>query len=313
MLTMKNINVLIIGGTGFIGKMLSSAFRSNGYEVAVLSREHSKVPSMSDNIHVIRGDTSKPGQWQELIPEYNVLINLAGASIFRRWTTKAKREILDSRITTTRNIVDALRIRSGNVKHFFNVSGIGYYGFHRDEPLGEKESQGSDFLASVAAQWEEEAQRASECGVRLLICRLGHVLGPGGGVLPKLVSLAKLHLACRWGSGAQWISWIHEADVAGAFLFLLHDERVNSPVNVTAPEPVQNYKLMELISQLTRKRVLVPPVPEFIFRLITGEFATVFVKGQRVIPRKLMDYGFSFEYPDLQGALDMLLRSPDST
>jgi len=304
---MKNINVLIIGGTGFIGRTLSSAFRASGYGVTVLSREPSKVSSMPDNISVILGDVSKPGQWQELISEYDVLINLAGTSIFRRWTTKAKREILDSRIVITRNIVDALQTRSGKVKHFFSISGVGYYGFHRDEVLDENEKQGSDFLARVAAQWEEEAQRARERGVRLVICRLGHVLGLGGGVLPKLISLAKLHLAGRWGSGQQWISWVHEADVAGAFLFLLHNERVSSPVNITAPEPVQNHVLMEFLSQLTGKIVLIPPVPEFLLQIITGEFATVFFNGQRVIPTKLLANGYSFKYPTIENALHNLL------
>jgi len=304
---MRNINVLIIGGTGFIGRTLSSAFSANGYGVTVLSRELSKVPSMSDDIPVIRGNILKPGQWQELISEYDVLINLAGAYVFRRWTPKAKREILDSRIVTTRNIVDALRIRSGKVKHFFSVSGVGYYGFHQDEVLAEKDSQGNDFLASVAAQWEDEAQCASECGIRLVICRLGHVLGLGGGVLPKLVSLAKLHLASRWGSGAQWISWVHEADVSGALLFLLDNEVMSGPMNVTAPEPVQNREIMELLSQLTRKRVLVPPVPGLILRIMTGEFATVFVNGQRVIPRKLLADGYSFKFSTIQNALHKLL------
>jgi len=306
---MKNIKILIIGGTGFIGRTLSSTFRGNGYGVTVLSREFSKAPSPSYDIPVIRGDTSKPGQWQELISEHDVLINLAGASIFRRWTTKAKREILDSRIVTTRNIVDALRIRSSKVKHFFSVSGVGYYGFHQDEVLDEKDSQGRDFLASVASQWEKEAQRAIEYGVRLVIFRLGHVLGLGGGVLPKLASLARLHLASRWGGGVQWISWVHEADVAGALLFLLSNEGITGPVNVTAPEPVQNHKLLALISQLTCKRVLVPPVPEFILRLITGEFATAFVNGQRVIPRKLLASGYGFKYPTIESALHNLLLS----
>ncbi len=307
---MKNINVLIIGGTGFVGRALSSAFRSSGYEVTVLSGGHSKTPPVSDDISVIHGDTLKPGQWQELIPEYDVLINLAGASIFQRWTARAKREILDSRISITRNIIEALRIRSGKAKYFFSVSGVGYYGFHGDEILDENNTRGDDFLARVAAQWEDEAQRASAYGVRLIICRLGNVLGPGGGVLPKLVSLARLHMASRWGSGVQWFSWIHEADIAGAFLFLLNNEKVNGAVNVTAPGPVQNYELMELLSQLTGKKVLAPPVPEFMLRLITGEFATAVVNGQRVIPGKLMDSGFNFQYPDLQEALDMLLRSP---
>jgi uncharacterized protein (TIGR01777 family) len=306
---MKNINILIIGGTGFIGRTLSSAFSAHGYNVVVLSREFSRASSMSENIPVIRGDILNPGQWQEIISDYDVLINLAGASVFRRWTPQAKREIMDSRIVTTRNIVDALRIRSGKVKSFLSVSGVGYYGFHQDEILDENDRRGTDFLANVAAQWEKEALRASEYGVRVLICRFGHVLGLGGGVLPKLISLAKLHLASRWGSGVQWISWVHEADVARALLYLLHNETVSNPVNITAPKPVQNREMMKLLAQLTRKRVLVPPIPEFILRLITGEFATVFMNGQRVVPEKLLASGYCFEYSKMENALHNLLFS----
>jgi len=306
---MKNINILVIGGTGFIGKTVSSTLRASGYRVTVLSRKGTKGIAIHDDIPVIRADVLKPGPWQELLSEYDVVINLAGASIFRRWTVRAKHEIADSRIVATRNIVDALRNRRGRVKHLFNVSGIGYYGFHRDKILDESAAQGNDFLAMVATEWEKEAEKATESDVRVVICRLGHVFGLDGGVLPKLLSLAKLHLASRWGNGQQWVSWVHQADVAGAFFFLLDNEDISGPVNVIAPQPIQNHELMETISRLTGKRVLVPPIPEFILRLITGEFATVFVYGQRVIPRKLLASGYIFKHSTLENALKNLLLS----
>jgi uncharacterized protein (TIGR01777 family) len=306
---MKNINILVIGGTGFIGRVIVPTLNARGYRVTVLSRRGKKGTSLSGDIPVIRADVLKPGPWQELLSEYDVLINLAGVSIFRRWTAKVQQEIADSRIMATRNMVDALRSRRGNVKHLLSVSGVGYYGFHKDEILDENAAQGDDFLANVAAQWEREAAKAAMNGIRVVICRLGHVLGPGGGVLPRLLSLAKLHLVSRWGSGEQWISWVHQADVAGAFLFLLNNEAISGPVNVTAPEPVQNHTLMAILSRLTGKRVLIPPVPEFLLRLITGEFATVFVNGQRVIPGKLLASGYSFKHSTLENAMQNLLLS----
>jgi len=304
---MRKINILVIGGTGFVGRVIASTLNAGDYRVTVLSRGGKEGTSLSADIPVIRADVLKPGLWQELISEYDVVINLAGVSIFRRWTEKAQQEIAYSRIIATRNIVDALQIRSSKVKQFFSISGVGYYGFHKDEVLDENAAQGHDFLASVAAQWEQEAVKAAENGIRAVICRLGHVLGPDGGVLSKLLSLAKLHLASRWGNGKQWISWVHQADVAGAFLFLLDNDTISGTINITAPEPVQNHELMATLSRLIGKRVFIPPVPEFLLRLITGEFSTVFVNGQRVIPRKLLASGHTFKYSTLETAMQNLL------
>jgi hypothetical protein len=142
---------------------------------------------------------------------------------------------------------------------------------------------------------------------------LGHVLGNHGGVLPKLAALAKLHLASRWGNGEQWISWIHEDDLARCVIFLLEKRIITGPVNVTSPNPVRNREMMQLLAKITGKRVLIPPIPEFILRLITGEFASVFVNGQRVIPQELIHRGFEFEYPNLQGALDGFVHPRSST
>ena len=211
---MKNSNILIIGGTGFIGRKLSKALVDAGYIATVLSRQSVLDSSLMNDVAFIQADVMMPGQWQEAIPDFDVLINLAGISIFRRWTTRGKQEILDSRIITTSNIIDSLRKYRGKVQRFFSVSGVGYYGFHGDEILDEDNPPGSDFLAQVAARWEEKVEQVKELGIKPIIFRLGHVLGNQGGILPKLVTLARLHLASHWGSGEQWISWIHEDDLA---------------------------------------------------------------------------------------------------
>ena len=308
---MKKLNIFIIGGTGFIGRTLSKILLGAGYSVTILSRRTSLDSSLKHDIAFIQADATVPGQWQKLLPDFDVVINLAGVSIFRRWTSKSKQEILNSRVFVTRNIIDALRMCRGKIRHFFSVSGVGYYGFHRDEILDEDDPAGSDFLAKVADEWESEVRRVKELGIRPVICRLGHILGNHGGVLPKLIALARLNLASHWGSGNQWISWIHEKDLAGSIIFLLENSAIIGPVNITSPNPVRNREMMRLLAKLTGKRVLIPPVPEFVLRLVTGEFTSVFVNGQRVIPQKLMKQGFVFKYPDLQGALDALLGSRD--
>ena len=306
---MEKVNTLIIGGTGFIGRTLSKALFDEGYEVAVLSRRPPPDSFLNKNITSIQADVMLPGRWQEMIPDFDVLINLAGMSIFRRWTARNKQQIIDSRITTTNNVVDTLRKNRGKVQHYFGVSGVGYHGFHGDEILDESSPAGFDFLAQVAARWEEAVDQVRELGVRTVICRFGHVLGKHGGVLPKLKTLAKWHLASRWGSGTQWTSWIHEEDLVRCILFLLDNSDMSGPVNITSPNPVRNRELMSSLSEVTGRHVLVPPIPEFILRLITGEFASVFFNGQRVIPGKLVDKGFHFKYPELRGALEALLSS----
>jgi len=170
---MKKLNILIIGGTGFIGRTLSKVLLDAGYRIAVLSRRPPLDSSLKHDIAFIQADITMPGGWQELIPEFDVLVNLAGVSIFRRWTSRGKQEILNSRIIAASNIIDALRMRRGKMQQLFSVSGVGYYGFHGDEILDEDNPAGSDFLARVAARWEEEVEQVKELGIKLVILRWG--------------------------------------------------------------------------------------------------------------------------------------------
>ena len=305
---MEKLNILIIGGTGFIGSTLSHTLLDAGYKITVISRKPAPISFLRGGITMLQADISKPGSWQEKLTDFEVVINLSGASIFRRWTVRGKREILDSRILTTGNIVAALKKDRGRVNQFFSVSGVGYYGFHGDEALNENNSAGSDFIAQVAARWEDTAQPVKELGIRLVICRLGHVMGMQGGALPKLVTLARFHLAGYWGKGDQWISWVHDEDIARAVLFLLDNHAISGPVNISSSNPVRNREMMQMLAKKTGRRVLVPSVPEFSLRLMLGEFSSVFVNGQRVIPAVLQQNGFSFQFPGLEEALKDLLK-----
>jgi len=314
---MHHLNILIIGGTGFIGRTLAKTLLSSDHKITVLSRNLTRSSMLQGHIAVWNADISTPGIWQERIPDYEVIINLSGASIFRRWTSRGKQEILDSRILTTRNIVDSIKQRHGNVRQFISVSGVGYYGFHGDEVINEKNTAGPDFIAQVADQWEKAAQPILKSGARLVICRLGHVLGRHGGALPKLVALARLHLGSAWGNGNQWISWVHEEDLSSAIKFLIDIPDISGPVNITSPHPVRNREFMEVLTKTIGKPVMIPPVPEFALKLILGQFHSVFVNGQRVIPEILQQQGFGFKFPHIDKALNDLLkadgmsRSPD--
>jgi uncharacterized protein len=185
---------------------------------------------------------------------------------------------------------------------------VGYYGFHGEESLSEDNPAGSDFIAQVAERWETAARMYQDLGIRIVICRLGHVFDLQGGALPKLITLSKLHLGSHWGSGKQWISWVHENDLARAILFLIDFQAISGPVNISTPNPVRNREMMQMINQISGSRVLIPPVPEFVLRLLLGQFSSVFVNGQKVIPKVLQNNGFVFEFPCLENALSDLLK-----
>jgi uncharacterized protein len=306
---MHKLNILIIGGTGFIGRTLSSVLLAAGHSISVLSRNSTQTSFRQNNVSIIQADVSKPGVWQDRLPDYEVVVNLTGASIFRWWNNNGKKEILESRILTTKNIADTIRKERGNIKQLFSVSGVGYYGFHDDELIDENSPAGFDFIAQVAAQWEATAQTVKESGVRLVICRIGHVLGMHGGALPKLVTLARLHLGSYWGSGNQWVSWIHKEDLARAILFLIDTPTASGPVNITSPNPVRNREMMQILTKKIGTRVYIPHVPKSALYLMLGQFSSVFVNGQKVVPAVLQQKEFVFKFPFLDEALIDLLKA----
>lgn len=303
------MKVIISGGTGLIGGILTRALTQHGHDVTVLTRGLTKRPQVPAGVTFITYDPAVPGEWQDRIAKSEVVINLAGMSIFRRWSAKAKREIINSRVVATKNLVAAIARDRGRERHLFSASGIGYYGFHGDELLDESSPPGDDFLAEFATRWESAAMEAGKSGARVVLCRFGNVLSTSGGALPKLITLAKWHLGGYWGNGQQWMSWIHQEDLARVFLELLARRDITGPVNFTAPNPVRNQEMMETLSRLLQKKALVPRVPGLMLKLVAGEFANTFLEGQRVLPKKLLDSGFTFNYPALTDVLHQLLST----
>jgi len=301
------VKILISGGTGFIGGILIGKLLEHGHEITLLARSIEEIGTLSKGIEAILCDTTKPGTWQTAVAQHDAVINLAGVSIFRRWNHRGKQEILESRILSTKNIVEALANRRGKDTRFLSASGIGYYGFRSDEILDESSTPGDDFLAQVAQQWEAIASSASRFGANVALCRMGHVLGRNGGVLQKLATVTKLGLGSQWGNGLQWVSWIHKADLADIYLFLLEHHDITGPVNVTAPEPIRNKDMMMLLRHHLRKKSLLPRVPDFVLKLISGEFSSAFLNGQRALPQILLARGYCFKYPTMSAALDELL------
>ena len=301
------MKIFMTGGTGFVGSALSKRLISEGHAITVLTPALGGTELNMTGLSYLMGNPTMPGKWQEAVQDHDAIINLAGASIFSRWTPEHKKILLSSRIDTTRNLVEALPGSARRIT-FFSTSAVGYYGFHGDEELSESSPPGDDFLARLAYDWEQEALRAEEKGARVVITRFGIVLGKHGGALGQMIPLFNYFLGGPLGSGRQWFSWVHMHDLAEAFLFLLNRPDLSGAVNLCSPNPLRNRDLGKAIGRILHRPSFLP-APGFMIRLILGEFGDVLLKGQRVLPRRLLDAGFRFRYPDIDAALEEIIRA----
>ena len=254
----------------------------------------------------MQGDPTQKGSWQEAIKNHDAVINLAGASIFAKWTEEHKKAIRESRVSTTRNIVEGIPSHPQKQFAFFSTSAVGYYGFCGDEELTEESPHGDDFLARIALEWEGEALKVKEKGARVVITRFGIVMGEKGGALGQMIPLFKKFIGGPIGSGRQWFSWVHIKDLAEAFTFLLKHPEISGPVNVCSPNPVRNKDLAKALGRALHRPSFMP-APGFMIKLVLGEFGSVILEGQRVIPKRLLDSGFAFQYPEIDKALQEIV------
>lgn len=300
------MKIFVTGGTGFVGRTLTKALVEKGHEVTILSRKSQK--SNTPGINYVQGNPMTRGVWQDAASQHECLINLAGENVFGRWTRAKKKVIHDSRIITTANLVEAVSRRQGKETRFLSASAVGYYGHHGDEKITEKSPAGFDFLASVGRQWEAEAKKAETFGAGVVLCRFGVILGKNGGVLEKMLPIFSIGLGSALGSGKQWFSWIHLDDLVRIFLFLLDHPEIKGPVNCTAPNPVRNSEFSKTLAEVLDRPHFMPKVPGLVIKTLMGEFGDVILKGQRVIPERLMDSDFEFLMPDIKKALESIVR-----
>ena len=292
---------LITGGLGFIGVNLSNYLLDKGHAVIALGRAATQNRITADRYEYISADTTQPGDWQKALGDVDAVVNLAGKSIFKRWSKSYKRQIYDSRILTTRNVVDALPANQSVV--LCSASGAGYYGNRGDDLLKEDEKSGNDFLASVSADWEAEALKGTAKGIRAALMRFGVILGKGGGALAKMIPAFKFFVGGPIGSGNQWFPWMHLTDLMAAILFVCEHPQVTGPLNFCAPNPVRNRELAKTLGQVLGRPAFMP-TPAFMVRAVLGEFAHVLLDSQRTIPAKLLSHGFEFQYPDIKSAIE---------
>ena len=300
-------NVLVSGGTGFIGSRVCTALHEQGDTVHVLSRNPTRAETKLKSARAVYGwnpETEKLPS--EATSDVKAVVHLAGETIAGRWNAEKKQRIRDSRILSTRNLVESLAGLPTKPDVLVCASAIGYYGDSGDEHFTEVSPPGPDFLAKVCQEWETEAQKADAFGIRVVMVRIGLVLGLGGGLLTQVLPPFKMGIGGILGSGRQWMSWIHVDDVVGIVIHALENEEIRGPLNATAPAPVRNVEFTKTLGSVLRRPTLFP-VPTFGLRLLMGEFADFVVLSQNVLPEKTEVSGYDFHHRTLESALRDLL------
>jgi hypothetical protein len=296
------MKAFVTGGTGFIGRPLVRALLERGVEAVVVSRGTAD-PWNDPRVRVVRGDPTRPGPWQAAVAGCDVVFNLAGAPVIdppHRWNDRRKAEIRESRVATTELLVEAMRVATPRPAALISQSGKDYYGSRGDAPLDETAPPGNDFLAEVCLAWEDAARQAQDIA-RVTVLRTGIVLGRHGGALQPLLTPFKLGVGGPWGSGTQWWSWIHLADLVGLMLFVW-ERQLTGPVNAAAPEAVTVQEFARELGHALHRPAFAR-IPEAALRLALGEAADVLLTSQRVIPARARDAGYVFRFPALPAAL----------
>lgn len=312
----KSTKVLLSGASGMLGVALSKALTQQGATLVRLvrqspSRPPSRPPFRSDELHWNPVSGELPDS--EKLEDLSAAIHLSGANVAsRRWTESYKREMTESRVTTTRVLAGALSKLKNPPSVLIAASAVGFYGDRGDRILDEDAGQGIGYFPDLCAAWEAATRPAEDAGIRVVHLRFGMVLGAdrgsGGGALAKLAPMFHLGLGGPLGSGKQWMSWVSEADAIAAALFALHNSSLSGPVNVTAPNPVTNAEFTRELGRAVHRPAIVP-APAFALRLAFGQMADeALLASTRAVPKRLLDAGFSFTYPTLAQAFAAALK-----
>jgi hypothetical protein len=298
------MNFLITGATGFIGRKLVAELLARGDSVNYLGRGRGTTLDSRAAFHPWDGKSVAP---LDSVPRLDAVIHLMGEPVAQRWTAQSKDRIRRSRVQTTRQLVSAIAALKHKPAVLISASAVGYYGNRGNEVLTEASMPGTGFLADVCINWEYEAARARQHGLRVVIIRIATVLGRDGGALPKMLPPFRWGVGGRFGNGRQWMSWIHAEDLMRLVLFTV-DTDVSGALNGASPQPVTNAEFTRTLARAVRRPAIFP-IPRLALELTLGEMSTFLFESQRAVPSAVEKAGFQFNYPDLAQALPQLVRA----
>ncbi|MDQ3142193.1 MAG: TIGR01777 family oxidoreductase [Bacteroidota bacterium] len=298
-------NILIAGGSGFIGRALTTVLINKGNTVSWLSRKGSQ----ESPVNQIEWDWINQNVDLSFLTKFDTLINLAGVNIGeKRWNKKRKEEIFNSRVKATEFLFNILSNNQHTIQTYISASGVGYYGAVTGQKLyNESDDHSNDFLGNLCFQWEQAANQFLKLGKRVVILRTGVVLSTESQAFRQLYVLMNLGFGAALGSGKQYFSWIHLDDICQIYEMAVRDESCEGVFNAVAPEYLTNYEMVEQFTKYIKKPFFLPNVPAFIVRILTGEMSEALLYGSRISSEKLINYGFQFKYAAFHQALTAIL------
>jgi len=311
--------ILLTGATGSIGRRLVQKLTARGDEVIIFTRSAIRAEeNIPKAVRLVKWDYSKPDDpsslklrrtgWMQELNGADVVVHLAGANLgAKRWNEEYKKLAYESRLTSTRNLVEAIKSVEAKPKVFICASAVGIYGNRYDEILDEKSLPANNFLADLCKDWEAEAKKVEKLGVRRVSIRTGLVLDKNDGLLKKMLPTFKLFLGGYLGNGKQWFPWIHIDDIVGIYLHTIDNANINGAVNAASPGIVTNKEFSKTLGKVLSRPALFP-IPKLALRIVSGELGNYVTDSQRILVDKILESGYKFRFENLQVALRDLLR-----
>lgn len=301
--------IIITGATGLIGKKIAFELIKRGDEVTIFSRNAEKAKSIIPNAKdYVKWNYKTPAIWENHFENCDAVVHLAGTNLFaKRWSDNFKKEILESREVSTRNLVDVIGKSQNKPSVFISASGVGYYGDSGETLLNEESRAGNDFLANVCKVWESESQKVNEFGIRNVQIRTGLVLSPEDGALKQMLPAFKFFVGGPLGNGRQWASWIHIDDIVGIYIQAIDNIDLTGAVNAASPNPVQMNEFAKTLGKVMNRPALLP-VAKLALKIVVGEAAEVVTASQRISVNKILENGYKFKVEYLEKALMDLLK-----
>lgn len=301
--------IIITGATGLIGQQLTIKLTDMGYKITIFTRNPDNAQKKLPNVHkVVKWEYDYVDEWLHELESVDAVIHLAGANLStKRWNKEYKKLLYDSRIISTKKLIEAIKTVERKPKVFITASAIGYYGNRSDEILTEESEAGKDFLANLCNDWEKEAKNVEQFGVRSVQIRTGLALSRNEGALKQMLPVFKYFIGGPLGNGKQWYSWLHIEDIINVYIKVLESEILSGPINAVSPNPVTMKKFAKILGEVLHRPSLFS-VPKIILLLVIGQVAEVVTSSQRVVPEKLLNSSFKFKFEKLEDALRDILK-----